>query len=116
MCSVFSATSRAPARRWTSGASAGVNRRRRRRAVRIMKRTFARRFAPRESRPLLLLLGRREQHVVEDQPVARRVRVLVELRRRVAHHVLVVLGIVAAEERERALAELAVQVLHLVRA
>src|SRR5262252_7634237 len=47
-------------------------------------------------RPLLLLLRGGEQHVVEDQPVAGRMRELVQLRLRVAHHVLVVLGVVAA--------------------
>src|SRR5262245_39010546 len=57
-------------------------------------------------RPLLLLLGGGEEDVVEDQAVAGGVPVLGEIGGRVAHHVLVVLGIVAAQERERAAPEL----------
>src|SRR5688572_8919704 len=50
-------------------------------------------------RALLLLLRRGEQHVVEDQAVARRVLELRQVGRRIAHHVLVILGIVPAQER-----------------
>src|SRR5262245_34139209 len=63
---------------------------------------------------LLLLLCRREQDVVEDQAIAGRVSELAQIRGGVADHVLVVLGIVSAEEREGAAAELAVQVLDLL--
>src|SRR2546427_6126510 len=51
---------------------------------------------------------RREEHVVEDQPVARRMRVERQVGRRVADLVLLVFGIVPAEERPRSLAVVAV--------
>ena len=57
-----------------------------------------------------LLCGRKE-HVVEDQPVARRVRVQRQIGRRVADLVLRILRIVPAEEGPGALAVLAVDVL-----
>src|SRR5579859_6740675 len=51
----------------------------------------------------LFLLRRREQHVVQDQPVARRVRVERQVGRRVADLVLRVLRIVPPEEGPGAL-------------
>src|SRR5438067_12643720 len=65
-------------------------------------------------RALLLLLGGREEDVVEDQPVAGGVLEARQVGRRVPHHVLVVLGVVTAQEGEGAASELPVQVLHLV--
>src|SRR3989475_11209725 len=54
---------------------------------------------------------RREEHVVEDQPVARRMRVERQVGRWVADLALLVFGIVPAEERPRSLAVVAVDVL-----
>src|SRR5690606_26694882 len=62
------------------------------------------------------LLRRREEHVVENQPVARAVLVQRQVRRRASDRVLRVLGIMPAVVRPRALAVLPVDVLHPGRA
>src|SRR6476646_916226 len=58
------------------------------------------------------LLRGREEDVVEDQPIPRRVLVQRQVRRRVADGVLRILGIVAATVRPGALSVIAMDVLH----
>src|SRR5579872_981889 len=77
----------------------------------IRQRPLPASLFPLPSRFQRLLLRRREQYVVQDEPVARRVGVQRQIRGRVADRVLRVLGIVAAEERPTALAVVAVDVL-----
>src|SRR5256886_17489620 len=62
----------------------------------------------RRSRLQLALLGRREEHVVEDQPVARGMRMQRQVGRWIADLVLLVLRVVATEERPRPLPMVAV--------
>src|SRR5437773_314642 len=66
----------------------------------------------RHSRLELALLRRRKQHVVEDEAIPGRVRVQRQVRRRVPDLVLLVLGIVAAEEGPRPAPRVPVDVLH----
>ena len=63
---------------------------------------------------LFLFLCRREQNVVQNETIARRIGVHVQFRRRVADDVLVVLRVVAAEKSPKAVAEVAVDVTILV--
>src|SRR5437899_3080568 len=65
----------------------------------------------RRSRLELALLRGRKQHVVEDQAVARRMRVERQVGRRVPDLVLLIFRIVPAEERPRPLAVVAMDVL-----
>ena len=69
----------------------------------------------RTSRLLLLLFSRRKQHVVQNEPVARRGGVQGQVGGFFAHQVLVVFGVVAAVKRPGALAQRAVQVAGFVR-
>src|SRR5687767_1071780 len=55
-----------------------------------------------------------EQNVVENQSVARRILVQRQVCRRIVDSVLIVFGIVTAIPRERAAADVACNVLHLV--
>src|SRR5213076_389044 len=71
-----------------------------------------RRPGARRSRLQLALLGRRVEHVVEDQPVARGMRMQRQVARWIADLVLLVLRVVATEERPRTLPMVAVDVLH----
>src|SRR5690242_10044489 len=63
------------------------------------------------SRLQRLLLRRRKQHVVQDQPIPRAALVQRKIRRRVADGVLWILGIVSAEVGPGALSVIAVHVL-----
>src|SRR5437867_10634482 len=56
------------------------------------------------SRLELALLGGGEQHVIEDEPVARRVRMQRQVGGRIADLMLLVLGVVPSEEGPGALA------------
>src|SRR5438034_7150239 len=60
----------------------------------------------------LALLGRREEHVVEDQPVARGMGMQRQVGRWIADLVLLVLRVVTSEERPGPLPMVAVDVLH----
>jgi len=63
---------------------------------------------------LLLLLRRREENVVQNQTVPGRVLVEFQFGRRIADPVLIVLRVMAAQEREGALPVVAMQVSHLL--
>src|SRR5687767_1588103 len=63
---------------------------------------------------LFLFSCGREQYVVENQPVSRRILVQRQVCRRIIDSVLIVLGIMTAIPRECAAADVARYVLHLV--